>query len=478
MTPPPRIWSPIASSMLLALLLVPASGAFAQDKTHGIAGYTFGQISKNATFDRDPRVSRDGKVVWVGHYNLPGATSGSNDDEIMYFDGTTTVQITDDDTDWWRPVVNDAGQVAYQGPGNFEDSDMYLYTPGVGTQRLTDDTATPIADRYPDISQRGVVVFSRLPLPLPWQFAVFDPLVGAPVVPSEGYRPHINELDHVVITGKIVDLAGNTLVALPNLASFGWHSYRRAEINDFDQVALEIDPTGYPDLTGPRILAFWDGTQLVKLFETGAVWGGRPDLNNSGVVAFESQGGLPGSSSGPNDFEIFVYDPAIGRVIQLTDDDLYDAWGTVTSSGRIVWRGNGSYDADDPVKSDNEIYYADPSGDADSDGIADAADNCALEANTAQTDSGGIGTGSPDGIGDACQCGDVSDDGVVDAMDGAVYRLWLADPSVAFADQKCSTAALYAGEPCSVLDTVRLRRALAGLAGPGIQQGCGAEDQW
>lgn len=57
--------------------------------------------------------------------------------------------------------------------------------------------------------------------------------------------------------------------------------------------------------------------------------------------------------------------------------------------------------------------------DTDMDGVPDSLDNCDFIPNALQADSGGVGFGSPaDGIGDVCQCGDVTGDGVVTAGDG------------------------------------------------------------
>ena len=60
--------------------------------------------------------------------------------------------------------------------------------------------------------------------------------------------------------------------------------------------------------------------------------------------------------------------------------------------------------------------------DCDEDSVADTADNCPLVANENQLDRGGINTTTPDGIGDACQCGDVSGNGVVNGQDGNAIR--------------------------------------------------------
>jgi type 1 glutamine amidotransferase len=46
-----------------------------------------------------------------------------------------------------------------------------------------------------------------------------------------------------------------------------------------------------------------------------------------------------------------------------------------------------------------------------------AGDNCPLAANPGQEDRGGVATSAPDGIGDACQCGDVTGNGIVNGQD-------------------------------------------------------------
>jgi parallel beta-helix repeat protein len=60
--------------------------------------------------------------------------------------------------------------------------------------------------------------------------------------------------------------------------------------------------------------------------------------------------------------------------------------------------------------------------DCDDDGIPDAEDNCPLVPNTDQADDGGVNTNTPDGIGNACQCGDVTGNGVVNGQDANAIK--------------------------------------------------------
>jgi hypothetical protein len=110
-----------------------------------------------------------------------------------------------------------------------------------------------------------------------------------------------------------------------------------------------------------------------------------------------------------------------------------------------------------------------PTGDFDGDATEDALDVCPVTADASQADRGRLGGTAPDGIGDACQCGDASDDGRVDAADVSALRAFLAGAVAALAaPQKCDVGGSAA---CDLVDRVRLSRALAGHA-PGIAHAC------
>lgn len=116
-----------------------------------------------------------------------------------------------------------------------------------------------------------------------------------------------------------------------------------------------------------------------------------------------------------------------------------------------------------------------PTLDSDADAIQAFRDNCPFAYNPAQTDSGGIDDVMPDGIGDACQCGDVDDDGVVDGLDVSAYRASLAAPLVApltpAGVAKCSV--IDSPGPCEILDVTVTQRVLVPLL-PDLEQVCSA----
>ncbi|MEZ4291642.1 MAG: thrombospondin type 3 repeat-containing protein [Myxococcota bacterium] len=100
--------------------------------------------------------------------------------------------------------------------------------------------------------------------------------------------------------------------------------------------------------------------------------------------------------------------------------------------------------------------------DLDGDGIPDDQDNCPFVANASQSDNGGLGfTTLPDGIGDACQCGDVTGEGQVNDTDAAFIKRWAPSPAGAAlpVPNNCDVS----GEGvCNGTDGTLIRHAAAG----------------
>jgi hypothetical protein len=98
--------------------------------------------------------------------------------------------------------------------------------------------------------------------------------------------------------------------------------------------------------------------------------------------------------------------------------------------------------------------------DDDADGIENGLDNCAFAANADQTDTGGLGTGSsPDGIGDACQCGDLNGDGRISIADAVVLQRSLLQPPAA-TPARPDLCDVGGSAGCGLPDAIILRRAL------------------
>lgn len=133
------------------------------------------------------------------------------------------------------------------------------------------------------------------------------------------------------------------------------------------------------------------------------------------------------------------------------------------------------FDAGDLVSANLEplsVTIAPVPTDGDGDGVMDGVDNCPSFANPGQSDAGGVGVGSsPDGIGDACQCGDVSGDGRVTIADATIMQRSLLLPPTAtpaFPD-RCDVGG---SAGCTLVDAVVIRRALLLPATAVITQQC------
>ena len=131
----------------------------------------------------------------------------------------------------------------------------------------------------------------------------------------------------------------------------------------------------------------------------------------------------------------------------------------------------------------NANFYpegCDPALDADCDGVPDDGapggvpcasgqvqgcdDNCPYWPNPGQDDTGGVGVLSvPDGIGDECQCGDVTGNGRITSADQSMFKRWLYDPA-SLAMPRPDLCDVGGSAGCNVTDLAILIRAVAGYA--------------
>jgi hypothetical protein len=95
-------------------------------------------------------------------------------------------------------------------------------------------------------------------------------------------------------------------------------------------------------------------------------------------------------------------------------------------------------------------------GDADGDGILDGDDNCPFVPNNSQTNS------DQQPAGDACQCGDVNNDFIVDGLDAQIARENLVGHALSgsFDPERCN---VIGNSDCGVDDVFILGRLAEGL---------------
>ncbi|MBW2423564.1 MAG: thrombospondin type 3 repeat-containing protein [Deltaproteobacteria bacterium] len=110
--------------------------------------------------------------------------------------------------------------------------------------------------------------------------------------------------------------------------------------------------------------------------------------------------------------------------------------------------------------------------DTDGDGVPNDQDNCPYRANADQLDAAGLGFSSPpDGIGDVCQCGDVTGEGQVNDTDATFIRrqaLGLSAP-LFLVPGNCDVT----GEGlCNGTDATLIRHAAAGNVSALFGQNC------
>ncbi len=101
--------------------------------------------------------------------------------------------------------------------------------------------------------------------------------------------------------------------------------------------------------------------------------------------------------------------------------------------------------------------------DSDHDGVDDLSDNCPAAFNPGQEDNGGLGSAGPDGNGDVCQCGDTSDDGVIDLVDPTRLSRQLASLGPALTPAGLAKCRVDGNGVCNSGDVQRVREVLAGI---------------
>ena len=154
----------------------------------------------------------------------------------------------------------------------------------------------------------------------------------------------------------------------------------------------------------------------------------------------------------------------------FADEDVLE-WDPVAGTYALVYDGSAP-PAAWPAGADLDAVSG-FAPDSDGDGAPDGADNCENFANPSQSDVGGIGAASgPDGIGDACQCGDVSGNGRVTTADATLITRSLLVPPTAALTRPDLCHVVGAAIACTTADAVVVTRALLVPPTATVQQIC------
>jgi len=310
--------------------------------------------SNNSWIPPLPRLSENNGVVWQS------ASSSSSDKEILFFNGTETIALTDNNYDDAFPQINGMGRIIWQGNEGDADGEIFLYADGM-TSRLTDNG---YEDNHPRMNDIGHVV---------WQ--------GVP----DSMDAEIFFYDGTTVTQLTDNSYDDTLPWINNGGQVCWLGAVGGQDNE---------------------VFLFDGTSTVQVTSNDAEEGSLA-INDTGILIWV------GEEEG-EDREIVLFDGS--DIIQLTNNDYDDDQPVINNNGFVVWSGKENNE-------DYEIFLATdlPCTDSDGDGYGSPGSTaCAFPHLDCDDTNPDLNPGAMEGPFGDLTCADALDndcDGTVDAED-------------------------------------------------------------
>jgi hypothetical protein len=402
------------------------------DPAPGAGGALFGDLHVGTVSTAHTALSHTGHVAFHTALTGPGVTIAN--DEAIYRDGTLIARKGDVPSGASsgilsfsvRPQINASGQVAYAVA--FAGGVTALYRDATLIAKAGDSAPGTGGAQFSGVGGGGGPSPSNVSLPInaAGEIAFVAGLTGT----------------GVTSTNNIALYRGTTLIAregdqapgLPAGVVFSSFAFSGTDtdtgIDAAGRVAFQAVLTGTGvTAANNAALFFWDGTTTELIAAEGLA--------------------LPPTS-------------------QIVEGTIPFDIEAMNSSGQVLFNATSN----NGIQQRIGYYVASP--DADSDGVADVDDNCLNEPNPTQSDVGGVGAGSsPDGIGDACQCGDVSGNGFVTTADATLMtRSLLVPPTATLArPDLCNVGG---SASCTTADAVIVTRALLVPPTSAVQQVCAA----
>ena len=224
-------------------------------------------------------VNDAGQVVWQGF--------DGNDAEIFFFEDGNLIQVTNNDTDDAFPWINNAGQVVWTGSDG-TDLEIFLYENGAVTQ-ITDNKEN---DTRPQINDAGQIL---------WWGARDGGLFVL-----------------LYDQGTVIRLSPRSV------EYYDRHLKHGKQINNSGQAVWTARIGGNTEI-------FWfDGTFTSQITDN-AHDDIHPVINQTGQIVWQGYDG--------NDFEIFLFNK--GNFSQITDDDMDNTAPDINAQGQVVWQADG-----------------------------------------------------------------------------------------------------------------------------------------